>query len=132
MTLSKLTTKLSTVWLALGVALAPAITFAQATTPAATTTTPAAPAMTMDKGDNTWMLVSSALVLLMTVPGLALFYGGLVRTKNMLSVLMQVLTIAAVVSLIWIAFGYSMAFTNGGPLNSFVGGFSKVFLNGVA
>ena len=131
MTLSKLTTKLSTAWLALGVTLAPAIAFAQATTPAATTTTPAAPAMTMDKGDNTWMLVSSALVLLMTVPGLALFYGGLVRTKNMLSVLMQVLTIAAVVSLIWIVFGYSMAFTNGGSLNSFVGGFSKVFLNGV-
>ena len=59
--------------------------------------------LTMDKGDNTWMLVSSALVLLMTVPGLALFYGGLVRAKNMLSVLMQVFMITAVVSLIWVA-----------------------------
>lgn len=129
MSLSKLTTKLSTAWLGLGMALAPAIAFAQTTTaPAAT---PAAPAMTMDKGDNTWMLVSSALVLLMTVPGLALFYGGLVRTKNMLSVLMQVLMIAAVVALIWIVYGYSLAFTNGGGLNNFVGGLSKAFLMGV-
>ena len=134
MSLSKITNPLSTAWLTLGVTLAPVIAFAQtATTPAATdAAAPAAPvAMTMDKGDNTWMLVSSALVLLMTVPGLALFYGGLVRTKNMLSVLMQVLVIAAVVSLIWIVYGYSMAFTNGGSLNSFVGGFSKMFLNGV-
>jgi ammonium transporter, Amt family len=130
MTLSNLTTKLGTAWLTLGVTLAPAIAFAQeATTPAATT--PAAPVMTMDKGDNAWMLVSAALVLFMTVPGLGLFYGGLVRTKNMLSVLMQVLMIACVVALIWIVYGYSMAFTNGGGLNSFVGGFSKVFLNGV-
>ncbi|MDB5523298.1 MAG: amtB [Rhizobium sp.] len=128
MSLSKLSTSLSTAWLTLGVTLAPVIAFAQETTTAAA---PAAPAMTMDKGDNTWMLVSSALVLLMTVPGLALFYGGLVRTKNMLSVLMQVLVIAAAVSLIWIVYGYSMAFTNGGSLNSFVGGFSKMFLNGV-
>jgi len=110
--------------------LAPAVAFAQEAAPAAVEAV-AAPAMTMDKGDNTWMLVSSALVLLMTVPGLALFYGGLVRTKNMLSVLMQVLMIAAVVCLIWIAYGYSLTFTNGGSLNSFVGGFSKMFLNGV-
>lgn len=130
MSLSKLTSSLSRVGVALGAMLAPAIAFAQEAAPAAVEAA-AAPAMTMDKGDNTWMLVSSALVLLMTVPGLALFYGGLVRTKNMLSVLMQVLMIAAVVCLIWIAYGYSLTFTNGGSLNSFVGGFSKMFLNGV-
>jgi ammonium transporter, Amt family len=83
-----------------------------------------------DPGNTTWMLVSSVLVLLMTIPGLALFYGGLVRAKNMLSVLMQVFTITCLVSLIWVVYGYSLAFT-GGPLNSFVGGFSKAFLAGV-
>ncbi|GEP01966.1 ammonium transporter [Methylobacterium oxalidis] len=83
------------------------------------------------KGDTAWMLISSALVLLMTVPGLALFYGGLVRTKNMLSVLTQVFAIACIVCLIWVFFGYSLAFTNGGGLNDFVGGFSKAFLKGV-
>jgi ammonium transporter, Amt family len=133
MSLSKITNPISTAWLTLGVTLAPAIAFAQtATTPAATdAAAPAAPAMTMDKGDNAWMLVSAALVLFMTVPGLALFYGGLVRTKNMLSVLMQVLMIACVVALIWCVYGYSMAFTNGGSLNSYMGGFSKMFLIGV-
>jgi Amt family ammonium transporter len=76
------------------------------------------------------MLVSSVLVLLMTVPGLALFYGGLVRAKNMLSVLMQVFTICCLVMIIWVIYGYSLAFTSG-PFNSFVGGFSKAFLAGV-
>jgi ammonium transporter, Amt family len=85
----------------------------------------------VNKGDVAWMLVSSAFVLMMSVPGLALFYGGLVRTKNMLSVLMQVLTIVCVAGLVWCAWGYSMAFTNGGSLNAFVGGFSKVLLKGV-
>jgi len=85
----------------------------------------------VNKGDVSWMLVSAALVLMMSVPGLALFYGGLVRTKNMLSVLMQVLTIVCVAGLVWCAWGYSMAFTNGGSLNPFVGGFSKVLLQGV-
>jgi Amt family ammonium transporter len=84
-----------------------------------------------DKGDTAWMLVSSALVLLMTIPGLALYYGGLVRTKNMLSVLMQVFAIVCIVAIIWCLYGYSMAFTNGGAYNDYVGGFSKVFLNGV-
>ncbi|WP_377297306.1 ammonium transporter [Rhizobium sp. SGZ-381] len=102
---------------------APAIAFAQDA---------AAPAMTVDKGDTSWMLVSSILVLLMIVPGLALFYGGLVRTKNMLSVLMQVMMIAAVAMLLWVAYGYSLAFTDGGAINSFVGGFSKMFLAGVS
>jgi len=82
----------------------------------------------VDKGDTTWMLVSSVLVLLMSVPALALFYGGLVRTKNMLSVLMQVFMIVSVAALVWVSWGYSMAFTSGGP---FVGGFSKMFLMGV-
>ncbi len=83
----------------------------------------------VNKGDNTWMLVSSALVLLMSIPALALFYGGLVRTKNMLSVLMQVFMIVSVAALVWVSWGYSMAFTGGSP---FVGGFSKAFLAGVS
>ena len=84
-----------------------------------------------NKGDTAWMLVSSALVLLMTIPGLALFYGGLVRSKNMLSVLMQVFAIVCLVSIMWVVFGYSMTFTNGGSMNAYVGGFSKAFLRGV-
>ncbi len=89
----------------------------------------AAPApFTVDKGDTTWMLISTVLVLLMTIPGLALFYGGLVRTKNMLSVLMQVFTITAVIMLVWVFVGYSLAFT---PGNAYVGGLSKAFLAGV-
>ena len=81
---------------------------------------PAAPIP--DKGDTAWMLVSSILVLLMVVPGLALFYGGLVRTKNMLSVLTQVFAIASIAALVWVFYGYSLAFTNGGGLNDYVGG----------
>jgi Amt family ammonium transporter len=81
-----------------------------------------------DKGDTTWMLISSVLVLMMSVPGLALFYGGLVRAKNMLSVLMQVLTIVAIASLVWVGWGYSLAFTGGSP---YIGGLSKAFLSGV-
>jgi Amt family ammonium transporter len=88
----------------------------------------AAMAGMVNKGDTTWMLISSALVLLMAIPALGLFYGGLVRTKNMLSVLMQVFMIVAIVAIIWVAYGYSMAFTSGGP---FIGGFSKAFLAGV-
>jgi ammonium transporter, Amt family len=82
----------------------------------------------VDKGDTTWMLISSALVLLMSVPALALFYGGLVRTKNMLSLLMQVFMIVSVAALVWVTYGYSLAFTSG---NEFIGGLSKVFLAGV-
>src|SRR5918997_2676388 len=91
----------------------------------------AAAAPTPDKGDTAWMMVSSILVLLMVVPGLALFYGGLVRTKNMLSLLTQVFAIACLAALIWVFYGYSLAFTNGGGLNAVVGGFSKAFLAGV-
>ncbi len=84
-----------------------------------------------DKGDTAWMLVSTILVLLMIVPGLALFYGGLVRTKNMLSVLTQTLVISCIVMVVWALWGYSMAFTDGGSLNAYVGGFSKALLKGV-
>jgi ammonium transporter, Amt family len=82
----------------------------------------------VDKGDTTWMLISSALVLMMAIPALALFYGGLVRTKNMLSLLMQVLVIVSVGAVLWIAVGYSLAFTPGSP---FIGGLSKAMLAGV-
>src|SRR3954470_17437758 len=82
----------------------------------------------VNKGDTAWMLTSSALVLMMSVPALALFYGGLVRAKNMLSVLMQVLAIVCITTLMWVGWGYSMAFTSG---NEFVGGLSKAFLKGV-
>ncbi|MBA3879112.1 MAG: ammonia channel protein [Sphingobium sp.] len=90
----------------------------------------AAQAGMVNKGDTTWMLVSSALVLMMSVPGLALFYGGLVRTKNMLSVLMQVFMIVSIATLVWCGWGYSIAFTSGGD-NHFFGGLSKAFLTGV-
>ena len=85
----------------------------------------------VDKGDVAWMSISTVLVLLMIVPGLALFYGGLVRTKNMLSVLTQVFAITAIVAVIWVTYGYSLAFSYGGSMDTFVGGFSKVFLSGV-
>jgi Amt family ammonium transporter len=96
---------------------------------------PAADAMAgmVNKGDTGWMLVSSVLVLMMSVPGLALFYGGLVRTKNMLSVLMQVFMIVSIAGLVWVGWGYSMAFTSSGsPWPSLVGGFDKAFLKGVS
>ena len=82
----------------------------------------------VDKGDTTWMLISSVLVLMMAIPALALFYGGLVRTKNMLSLLMQVLVIVSVGAIMWMAVGYSLAFTSGSP---FIGGLSKAMLAGV-
>jgi ammonium transporter, Amt family len=85
----------------------------------------------VDKADIGWMSISTILVLLMTIPGLALFYGGLVRTKNMLSVLTQVFAITAVVCIIWVTYGYSLAFSYGGSMDTFVGGFSKAFLAGV-
>src|SRR3954453_2443214 len=98
---------------------------------AQTATAQAAAVPVPNKGDTAWMLVSTVLVLMMSVPGLALFYGGLVRSKNMLSVLTQVFAIVCLVGLLWVFFGYSMAFTNGGGLNPFVGGLSKAFLRGV-
>jgi Amt family ammonium transporter len=83
---------------------------------------------TINKGDNAWMMTSTVLVLLMTVPGLALFYGGLVRSKNMLSVLMQVFYTTSIVMILWALYGYSITFTGGSP---YIGGFSKAFLAGV-
>ena len=90
--------------------------------------TEAAPVI--EKGDVAWMMTATALVLFMTLPGLALFYGGLVRAKNMLSVLMQCTTIAALAMVIWVVYGYSFAF--GGSESAFFGGFAKVFLSGVS
>src|SRR5690349_19430772 len=84
--------------------------------------------LTIDSGDTAWMLVSTALVMMMMLPGLALFYGGLVRAKNLLSVMSQVLGIAAVAILVWIGWGYSLAFAGGSAL---VGGLSKIGLAGV-
>ncbi|MET0569187.1 MAG: ammonium transporter [Hyphomicrobiaceae bacterium] len=87
---------------------------------------------TPNKGDTAFMFVSTVIVLLMTIPGLALFYGGLVRSKNMLSVLMQVFAIVCMVAIIWVLYGYSLAFTSGGAWNAYVGGFDKAFLKGVS
>jgi Amt family ammonium transporter len=109
--------------------------WAQDAAAAAVPAAPAAPAgpftpdaTMVNKGDTAWMLVSSALVLMMSVPALALFYGGLVRTKNMLSLLMQVLAIVSVAALVWVGWGYSLAFTSG---NAYVGSLDKAFLAGV-
>ena len=82
----------------------------------------------VNKGDTAWMIVATVLVILMVVPGLALFYGGMVRAKNMLSVLMQVFVIFSMMAILWSIYGYSVAFTEGGP---FIGGFSKLFLFGI-
>ena len=89
---------------------------------------PAAAAPVPDKGDTAWMLTSTALVLLMSVPALALFYGGLVRKKNMLSVLIQVFVVFSLITVLWCVYGYSFAFTEG---NAFIGGATRLFLNGV-
>ena len=96
-----------------------------------------AAAPVVNKGDTTWMLVSTILVIMMTIPGLALFYGGLVRAKNMLSVLMQVFAGFAVIALLWVIYGYSLAFVGAGTaadataLTPYIGNFSKMFLVGV-
>jgi len=84
-----------------------------------------------DKGDTTWMMVSTILVVMMIVPGLALFYGGLVRSKNILSVLTQVFTIFCLISLLWVIYGYSLAFGDGGSLNWLIGDTNKLFLAGI-
>ena len=88
----------------------------------------AAPAPVPNKGDTAWMLTATLLVILMSIPGLALFYGGLVRSKNMLSVLMQVFSIFALITVLWAIYGYSLAFTTG---NAFIGGFDRVLLKGI-
>jgi Amt family ammonium transporter len=88
----------------------------------------AAAAPVPNKGDTAWMMVATLLVILMTVPGLALFYGGLVRSKNMLSVLMQVMVTFSLIVVLWTVYGYSLAFTEG---NAFIGGFDRLFLKGI-
>jgi Amt family ammonium transporter len=126
----KLSTKIMAGLGAIGIAALmshPALAQAAAAAPAS----PIPPA-TVNKGDNTWMLVSTLLVLMMSIPGLALFYGGLVRTKNMLSVLTQVLMIVCMVGVIWVCWGYTETFTAGSGVTApFFGGFSKLFLKGV-
>ncbi len=113
-------------------AAAPAASAPEAAAPvaaaAAAPAASAAPAPVPNKGDVSWMLVSTLLVILMAIPGLALFYGGLVRSKNMLSVLMQVFVVFSLVTVLWVVYGYSLAFTEG---NAFVGGFDRLFLKGV-
>jgi Amt family ammonium transporter len=104
---------------------------AEAAPPAAPEAAEEAPAPTPDKGDVAWMLVSTVLVLLMIVPGLALFYGGLVRQKNMLSMLMQVSTVTVIGMIAWAFWGYSLAFSDGGGLDKFVGGAGRLFLKDV-
>lgn len=98
-----------------------------ATTPAASAAAAVIPP-TVDKGDTAWMIVATVLVILMVIPGLALFYGGMVRAKNMLSVLMQVFIIFSMMAVLWAIYGYSVAFTEG---NAFFGGLSKMFLKGI-
>ena len=88
----------------------------------------AAPALVANKADNAWLMVSAALVILMSIPGLALFYGGLVRAKNMLSVLVQVFVTFSLISVLWVVYGYSLAFTEG---NAVLGTFDKLFLKGI-
>jgi Amt family ammonium transporter len=122
-----------------GLAALPAALFASLPAWAQEATTEAAEAVAevaaevvpvMDKGDVSWMMISTVLVLFMTIPGLALFYGGLVRSKNMLSILMQTTVIACMVMIIWVVYGYSMAF--GGGTSPYWGGFGKLFLAGVS
>jgi Amt family ammonium transporter len=85
----------------------------------------------LDAANTAWMITASVLVLLMTLPGLALFYAGLVRAKNVLSVLMQCFAITCVVTLAWVVVGYSIAFGDGGSANAWFGGFGKSFLSGI-
>ena len=106
-------------------AAAPAV---EAAAPAAT----AAPVPVPNKGDTAWMLLATVLVIMMSIPGLALFYGGLVRSKNMLSILMQVFAIFAMIIVLWAIYGYSLAFTQGsGASSPFIGGFGRLFLSGI-
>ncbi|MDO8990114.1 MAG: ammonia channel protein, partial [Sideroxyarcus sp.] len=103
---------------------------AVATTEAAPAAEAAAPvaAPVPNKGDTSFMLITTVLVIMMSIPGLALFYGGLVRSKNMLSILMQVFSIFALITVLWAIYGYSLAFTTG---NAFIGGFDRLFLKGI-
>lgn len=106
--------------------------FAQTAAPAAADAAAAAPpAPALDTGNTAWMLTSTALVLMMTIPGLALFYGGMVRKKNVLATIMQSFAITCLVTVLWFMFGYSLAFSDGGGINSYLGGTSKFFHHGI-
>ena len=119
-------------------ATAPAATASEAAAPAAASASPAptataaapaaTPAPVPNKGDIAWMIVATAFVIMMSIPGLALFYGGLVRSKNMLSVLMQVFVTFSMIVVLWCIYGYSLAFTEG---NQFIGGFDRLFMKGL-
>jgi Amt family ammonium transporter len=85
----------------------------------------------IDSGDTAWMIVATILVIVMAIPGLALFYGGLVRSKNILSVLMQVFITFSLMSILWVLYGYSLAFTDGGNMNTYIGGLGAAFLSGI-
>lgn len=113
------------------VALSTAAAFAQEAAPAAAPAAPAAPTPVLDTGNTAWMLTSTALVLMMTIPGLALFYGGMVRKKNVLATIMQSFAITCLVTVLWFMFGYSLAFSDGGGMNAYLGGFSKFFHHGI-
>ncbi len=108
-------------------AAAPAAASAAASADAAAPAATAAPAPTPDKGDVAWMLTSTLLVIMMSIPALALFYGGMVRSKNILSVLMQVFVVFSMITVLWCVYGYSLAFTEG---SAYIGGFDRLFLNG--
>ncbi|HEV7248199.1 MAG TPA: ammonium transporter [Shinella sp.] len=123
----KLSHTLARVAAATTAVLAPVVAFAQETAPAATEAVAAAPVP--DKADTAFMYLATILVLFMLIPGLGLFYGGLVRAKNMLSVLMQCTVIGAVMMIVWVVYGYSFAF--GGSTSAYFGGFGKLFLSGV-
>jgi Amt family ammonium transporter len=107
-------------------------TFAQTVAPAAAPAAPAAAAAApkLDTGDTAWMLTSTALVLMMTIPGLGLFYGGMVRKKNVLATVTQSFAITSLVTVLWMIIGYSLAFTEGG-MNAYLGSFAKILLNGI-
>jgi Amt family ammonium transporter len=106
----------------------PAVTAPATAAASAAPAAPAAPAPVANKGDTAWIMICTAMVVLMTLPGLGLFYGGLVRSKNMLSVLMQCMVIFSLVAVLWAVYGYSIAFT---PGNAFFGGFDRLFLAGL-
>jgi len=101
---------------------------AAAPAPAAPAAAETAPVPVPNKADTGWMMLSTILVILMVIPGLALFYGGLVRSKNMLSVLMQVVVTFSMITVLWFIYGYSLAFTEG---NAFIGGFDRLFMKGI-
>ena len=107
-------------------AMSTAMAFAQESTDAAAEAAP-----TLSAGDTAWMLTSTALVLMMTIPGLALFYGGMVRKKNVLATVMQSFAITCLMTIVWFVIGYSIAFTDGGSMNAYMGGFSAFMHNGI-